>query len=1017
MLTLNPQRRNRNAERGLPAAWNWLMRPRQDLPLDLQRRSYLLNFMLLTQIAFLLFFTGLAMLGNFTNRIFIAVLLSLSGAILAYLLARAGEALSAAWLSGGSTLAGITYYILTTPNVLETIYLDYRSSVVLMVLPIMVMGIATGVRSCAAFTGLCIVIFTIVGIWFVPPLDQRLTGFAFYAQLMRIPFAILVICAALAIIFERNIFGLFERLAKRNENLQAIAQQLSAKRSEALGLAHELTQNLAELKNSFEQQLHSADRQQVALVDVGTALEELGRVARRIDSLATQASQVATDAVEVAGQGANVIKTNVFAYKRLQENLQVINNSVDGLSHEAGQIDGVVGSVGEVAEETNLLSLNASIESAGHREHGRRFASVAGEVQRLAQRSRDAAEEVRRVVDLVQGSVKKLSNLTDESRRRANTLSDSTQTSAITINDIVQSVGKSAQLSQNILGSLHNQQGAVGGILERMNTVAMTSQEVRATSRRLLRAVEELEQALAGMGDEIESTLPADDPDAEEEPDGSQAVTPTGWRYLLGRLVRVSSKMPVAQRRNSRLLNVLSLILVSVLFLNLPFVAIFNYNLNSIATLSLLIVLGGFVYALNKSGLYDPALFVFFSACLITFSMYLFGLTDSLSIRDFIKTNATLLAVPIMGAATLANKRWILWLTGIAISLTIIYAVILVPRNFGGLVSLLTYPVGLLGIIGALAYFLHMNITRLTEQLAEQNSQIARDNRELHEKQVKETVLNHQIENLATGMSSAFERQSELALSQLQNIREITSRMEGLEQGARRLVRETESVVQSANAALEYSRRGEASIGESLQITENFRQQIAHIAATSAELQTQAGEIGQTFELITDVAEEIDLLALNATVEASQARLAGKRFGAVASEVQRLAAHARKASGTVQLIVARVQTAVAICAELTERGQHEIGQLSDAAHETDYSIQEIVKIVSNTSSLMGQIQEAVEQQAEAIGQILTRLRDIANAAQALKDTTMTSRDSIARLNRTAESFSRMAQAPELGIGG
>lgn len=1008
---------------------NWLIQPGQHLPQDVQRRARLFNIMLLTQIGVLLVATPFATFDRDSNRILIAVTIALSGTVLAYALARSGEIISAAWINGLSALASVSYYVLSIavqPGVrADTVYLDFRSSMMLLGLPLIIGGIVAGTRTCLGLAALGLLIFLIIGISYVPRPGGLTSDVTYYVNLFRTPFAFIIIMSALSIIFERNIFGLFDRLARRNASLQATQEQLALKRQQALELAGELRTVLVDLKGAFDEQVKSSEQQQQAVVDVGISLEELGRVARRIDSLATQASQVAADAVGVAEQGAAVIRSNSFAYSRLQEHLEVISNSVEELNREAGQIDQVVNSVGIVAEETNMLSLNASIESAGQREHRRRFFTVATEVQRLAQRSRDAAEEVRRVVDLVQGSVKGLSNLTDSSRRGALVLSESTITSVATVSEIVTSVKKSAQLSHGILGGMHNQQGSVIGIMDKMTVVSVKSDEVRDSCRRLIQSLQELEKALVEL--DREDILPEEETqsEAEEAQDtfaneeiiteldsGAATSARFSWRRLWARIVMVHRRVPIAQRRNSRLLSLMTLAIGLLLAIDIPILILAGVNLSSVVAITIIGVAAFIIYGVNKAGYYSVASALFFSATFLAYVLFPQGLTTTLQMNDFLKTSAGLLGIPIMVAAILANRNWIHWMTFGAIGLTFAMAVLhqdLLQRSVLSFVPLLAFPIAFLALVGTLALFLHTSITRLTSQLEVQNRQLSVDNRELKFKYRQERNLSLQIDSLASDLHSSFEQQSEMASSQLQSIKDVTSRVEQLERGARQLVKETQQIVQVANVALELAQNGANGIEEGLQIIEEFQSQVALIAARCTELQNQAGEIGQTFELITEVAEEIDLLALNATVEASQAQSSGKRFGAVASEVQRLAGRARGASTTVHLIIARVQQAVGLCVELTVRGQSEIAQIARAAHETNYSIQEIVQIVSNTSSLMAQIQEAVHQQAVAITQVLNRLRDIAEVAQIFKDTTTSSRENVYRLSQVADSFTRMTQ--------
>ncbi len=1029
MLNERPLQSNR-AIPWLNQFGNWLVKPSVNLPPDRMRRSRLFNTFLLTELSLLLLATPLAIINRNSQRILLGVLIFLVGVVVAYVLGKAGQVDLAAWANGLGSLVALSYYIISTPRTTPvTIYYDFRSSVMLLALPIIITGVVAGARACIALTGLSLLIFIVIGV--VEISNENIlpqTGLSFYILLFLTPLSFLVMACFLSVIFERNIFGLFDRLTRRNKSLQENTERLAFKRQQLEQVAGELQTIVVKLKSSFEEQLYSSEEQQKAIVDVGAALEELGRVARRIDSLAGQASQVAQNAVAVATREADVIMTNGAAYGRLQQHLDLINHSIEELTVEARHIDQAVGSISEVAEETNLLALNASIEAAGNREHGRRFTTVAGEVQRLAQRSRDAADEVRRVAGQIEESVAMLAESSIESRERAVILSQSSRSSATTVDEIVKSVGSSARLGQQILGSVQGQQAAAIGIMDLMPSISTKSAEIRVSTHRLLQALHDLEQAVYNLSQGSEILLsapPAEKTEAEES--GWRNFLPIysqrsinwniNWRRFWVGMNAASHQIPHHLRRRSRLLNTLCLCFSFFLIFYIPAQQLLSPRQALLVSLSFLLVGVIVTYVLNKLGYYVMALFCFFGSALGSFSAYIQLITKPFDIIDYIKTGSSTLGLIIMVAVIIAGLRSIIWTTGLAILLTILYAFQRVERSFIDMLPLLAYPTLLLISLGFLAAFLHNNISRLNEQLEHQNQRLTADNRELLLKERQEIELSLLINNLTGELSHSFEQQAQLASTQLQAIQEITRRIENLERDARTLVASTKEISQAAGEAKEHASKGAATMEEGLQIIEEFEYRITLISANSANLQMQASEIEQTFDLIIDVAEETDLLALNATVEASQARDAGKRFAAVASEVQRLAGRARAASATVRAVIARVEEAVALCVDLTRRGQFEIQILGQASQDTSLSIQEIVQTVSSANSLINQIGEAVQQQAAAIAQVLERLRDITAVGKIFKDTTRANSDTVVRLNAASNLLHSVAQKPELSIEG
>lgn len=1012
MLT-KPTLKQQNDLNALNRMLSWLVQPRPGLSPDLHRRARFFNIVLLAELSVLLIGTPLAVVNRGATRILLTVLVFLIGAALAYFLSKTGEVLAAIWVETIASLVAISGYIISVPRTNpDTPYLDFRSTLILMALPLIIAGVVSGAKNCLILLGITLTTFMGVALVAVSS-GSRPADFGFYANLVRVPFAFLVSTSLIAIIFERNIFGLLEYLNEQNTTLRKTTEELTTRRRRSEQTTDELKTMLARLRNSFQEQLAAADQQHFAVVDVGTALEELGRVARRIDNLAGQTGQVAADAVGVANQGVDVIRTNSVAYSRLQQHLELINHSVEELTLEARQIDQVVSSIGEVAEETNLLALNASIEAAGQREQGRRFATIASEVQRLAQRSRDAAEEVRRVVTLVQDSVADLAEISMKSREEAQTLLHSTRTSATTMDQIVSSIERSADSSQTMLSDIQHQQSVVISILDLIPGLSSKSEEVRRTTRQLLSRVQTLEQLVLNLR---ETAL---NPASEElTTDETEQTWDEQVPVLFGRFARGSKwyrywhkataphpRLSPLMRRRSQLVNKLSLLTSIFLLFYTPLSQIAGYNPLTLFTYLALLLTMSVIFALSKAGYHTASHFGFSGSVFVGYTVNFQMTSTPLEMVDFLKTTSAFLGLLVLGMAVAAGLEWIGWVSGLSLLLLIGLAIQRTTRPLIELFPTLTSAVILLSCMSLLAVFLHRSITRLTEQLEEQNNRFNQDNRELRYKNRQELELGQQINALSNSLVKLYEEQAGLVTHQLRDINGMTGRLDKLERAAQQLVKANQQLVQTAQEALQHAMQGARNIEEGVHIIGEFQERVASIASNSADLQEQSGEIEQTFAIIIDVADEIDLLALNATVEATQAREAGKRFAAVAGEVQRLASRARAASAKVRLIIARVQEAVALCVDLTERGQHEISLLSRAATDTNRSIQDIVQITSNTSNLIEQIQEAMQQQAIAISQVSKRLHDLSHSEEVFRDEPLGLSDNITRLSTMTASLS------------
>ncbi len=169
------------------------------------------------------------------------------------------------------------------------------------------------------------------------------------------------------------------------------------------------------------------EQQAAALEETAASLEEMTGTVHKNAKLARQASELATCAKEYAQQGGKVVGNVVEAMAEINQSSQ--------------QISDIIGVVDGIAFQTNLLALNAAVEAARAGEHGRGFAVVATEVRHLAQRSADAAKEIK---NLIQDSVNKVEDGTNLVNQSGSSL-EKIVTSVEKVSDIVSEIAAASQ--------------------------------------------------------------------------------------------------------------------------------------------------------------------------------------------------------------------------------------------------------------------------------------------------------------------------------------------------------------------------------------------------------------------------------------------------------------------------------------------------------------------------------------------------------------------------------------------
>ncbi|HRD50804.1 MAG TPA: methyl-accepting chemotaxis protein [Candidatus Contendobacter sp.] len=254
--------------------------------------------------------------------------------------------------------------------------------------------------------------------------------------------------------------GIYAAMQDMTAKLKGIVSQVTQATSRVSSAAAEIAQGSADLSQRTEEQAS-------ALEETASSMEELTSTVKQSADNAGQANQLASAARTQAEQGGSVVDQAITAMSEINQSSRKIAD--------------IIGVIDEIAFQTNLLALNAAVEAARAGEQGRGFAVVAGEVRKLAQRSADAAKEIK---GLITDSVNKVENggkLVEQSGQ--------------TLKDIVASVKKVSDIVAEIAAASREQAGGI----EQVNKAILQMDQVTQQNAAL---VEETAAASHAMGDQ-----------------------------------------------------------------------------------------------------------------------------------------------------------------------------------------------------------------------------------------------------------------------------------------------------------------------------------------------------------------------------------------------------------------------------------------------------------------------------------------------------------------------------------
>ncbi|GAA0317080.1 hypothetical protein GCM10009129_13160 [Psychrobacter aestuarii] len=267
--------------------------------------------------------------------------------------------------------------------------------------------------------------------------------------------------------------------------------------AERVSQSSEQTQlNAVELAEASEHQAQE-------IAGVSAAINEMAVSIDQVSTNATESAAVAQRSVAIAYNGADVVQRSIEGMNVIRDQIQETSKRIKRLGESSQEIGDIVGLINDIADQTNVLALNAAIQASMAGEAGRGFAVVADEVQRLAERSANATKQIETLVKTIQAdtneAVMSMESTTSEVVRGARLAKDAGEAL-----EEVQNVSNTlAELIQNISNAAQQQADSAGHISNTMNIIQDITSQTSSGTMATARSVGELNEMAAALQESV----------------------------------------------------------------------------------------------------------------------------------------------------------------------------------------------------------------------------------------------------------------------------------------------------------------------------------------------------------------------------------------------------------------------------------------------------------------------------------------------------------------------------------
>jgi methyl-accepting chemotaxis protein len=290
-----------------------------------------------------------------------------------------------------------------------------------------------------------------------------------------------------------------DEIGQLARGIEALVTRLRTMPGVLQGMVEDLSGAVKRLTEASQEQLAFLSHQSRSLSDAGATMSEIAQTSNLAASRAEMVLRVAAQADEFSISGRQSIESSAEGLRQLRTRVEALMRSVAHLSEQAARAGEIIGSVRDLADQSNVLALNASIEAARAGEEGASFAVVAREMRALSGQSLQSTQRIGKILLEINQAIRRAVSIAEQDSQQIDAGITQVMTSADRLREITTVVQESSQAARQIVTSVTQQNEGIGQMTEVMTTLSQMMGDVVESTMNAEEAVEQVNATLGRL--------------------------------------------------------------------------------------------------------------------------------------------------------------------------------------------------------------------------------------------------------------------------------------------------------------------------------------------------------------------------------------------------------------------------------------------------------------------------------------------------------------------------------------